>query len=79
MEKCDQQKPPVFTVLQPDQPQITQTVTTDHVITRTASPGFPCHTDMKTTEVYERVDTEMKHRALESASKGIVTETLPAW
>jgi site-specific recombinase XerD len=37
------------------------------------------HADMKTTEVYARIDTEMKRRALESALKGVASETLPAW
>lgn len=37
------------------------------------------HADMKTTEIYARIDTEMKRRALESASKGIAAEALPAW
>ncbi len=37
------------------------------------------HADMKTTEVYARIDTEMKRRALESASKGIVSDEVPIW
>lgn len=37
------------------------------------------HADMKTTEVYARIDTEMKRRALESASRGVASNALPAW
>jgi len=37
------------------------------------------HADIKTTEVYARIDTEMKRKALETASKGVASETLPIW
>ena len=37
------------------------------------------HVDLKTTEIYARIDTEMKRRALESAAKGVASEALPAW
>jgi len=37
------------------------------------------HVDLKTTEVYARIDTEMKRKALEMASSGIASEVLPIW
>ena len=37
------------------------------------------HADIKTTEVYARIDTEMKRKALESVSKNAVPEALPMW
>ncbi|AEJ40377.1 integrase family protein [Sulfobacillus acidophilus TPY] len=37
------------------------------------------HVDLKTTEMYARVDSEMKRKALERHSGGIVSETLPPW
>ena len=37
------------------------------------------HADIKTTEIYARIDSEMKRKALEKASLGIVTEKMPPW
>ena len=37
------------------------------------------HVDVKTAEVYARIDTEMKRKALESASKGVVSDMAPVW
>jgi site-specific recombinase XerD len=37
------------------------------------------HADIKTTEIYARIDTEMKRKALESVSKGVASEILPVW
>ncbi len=37
------------------------------------------HVDLKTTEIYARADSEMKRKALESHSSGVVSETLPPW
>lgn len=37
------------------------------------------HADIKTTEIYARIDNEMKRKALEKASLGTVSEKLPVW
>lgn len=37
------------------------------------------HADIKTTEIYARIDTEMKRKALESVLKGVATSGLPFW
>jgi integrase/recombinase XerD len=37
------------------------------------------HVDIKTTEVYARIDSEMKRKALEKASMGTVSEKAPLW
>lgn len=40
---------------------------------------FLGHTDIKTTEIYARVDTELKHKALENAYPDLVDPDLPDW
>jgi integrase/recombinase XerD len=40
---------------------------------------FLGHTDMKTTEVYARADTELKRKALEQAYPDLVDPDLPDW
>lgn len=37
------------------------------------------HVDIKTTEVYARIDGEMKRRALEASNAGVVSDKLPEW
>jgi site-specific recombinase XerD len=37
------------------------------------------HVDVKTTEVYARIDGEMKRKALESSNRGVVSDKLPEW
>lgn len=37
------------------------------------------HADIKTTEIYARIDNEMKRKALEKASLGTVSDKLPVW
>lgn len=37
------------------------------------------HADIKTTEVYARIDSEMKRKALEKASTGTISEKVPLW
>lgn len=37
------------------------------------------HTDIKTTEVYARIDSEMKRKALEKATTGIILDKAPLW
>lgn len=37
------------------------------------------HVDIATTEIYARVDTELKRKALEKAYPGIITPNLPHW
>jgi len=37
------------------------------------------HADIKTTEIYARIDSEMKRKALEKASLGTVTDKMPPW
>lgn len=37
------------------------------------------HADVKTTEIYARIDSEMKRKALEKATVGVVSGTLPIW
>ncbi len=40
---------------------------------------FLGHVDIQTTEIYARVDGEMKRKALEKNSHGVVSEKVPAW
>lgn len=40
---------------------------------------FLGHVDIQTTEVYARVDGEMKRKALEKNSHGIISNKVPAW
>ncbi len=40
---------------------------------------FLGHTDIKTTEVYARADTELKRKALENAYPDLVDPDLPDW
>lgn len=40
---------------------------------------FLGHVDLKTTEIYAKADTEMKRKAIESASSDLVDSTLPDW
>lgn len=40
---------------------------------------FLGHSNVVTTEIYARADTEMKRKALESTYKELQTETLPNW
>jgi len=40
---------------------------------------FLRHTDIKTTEVYARADTELKRKALENAYPDLVDSDLPDW
>jgi len=40
---------------------------------------FLGHTDIKTTEVYARADTELKRKALENAYPDLVDSNLPDW
>lgn len=40
---------------------------------------FLGHVDIQTTEVYARIDGEMKRKALEKSSHGIVPDKIPAW
>lgn len=37
------------------------------------------HVDVKTTEIYARIDGEMKRKALESSNRGVVSDKLPEW
>ncbi|MCL6442427.1 MAG: site-specific integrase [Alicyclobacillus sp.] len=37
------------------------------------------HVDIKTTEVYARIDGEMKRKALERSTAGVVSDKLPEW
>jgi site-specific recombinase XerD len=37
------------------------------------------HVDIKTTEIYARIDSEMKRKALEKATVGTVSEAQPIW
>jgi len=37
------------------------------------------HADIKTTEIYARIDTEMKRKALEKASVGVISDGIPIW
>jgi site-specific recombinase XerD len=37
------------------------------------------HADIKTTEIYARIDGEMKRKALEKATLGAASELLPVW
>ena len=37
------------------------------------------HSDIKTTEVYARIDSEMKRKALEKAVTGVVSDDMPVW
>ena len=40
---------------------------------------FLGHVDIQTTEVYARIDGEMKRKALEKISYNVVSEKLPEW
>ncbi len=40
---------------------------------------FLGHTDIKTTEVYARADTELKRKVLENAYPDLVDPDLPDW
>jgi site-specific recombinase XerD len=40
---------------------------------------FLGHVDIQTTEVYARVDGEMKRKALEKNNPGIISDKIPAW
>lgn len=40
---------------------------------------FPGHSDVKTTEIYARADTELKRKALENAYPDLVDSTPPDW
>jgi len=40
---------------------------------------FLGHSDIKTTEIYARADTELKRKALENASPELVDSNLPDW
>ena len=40
---------------------------------------FLGHTDIKTTEIYARADTELKRKALENAYPDLVDPDLPDW
>lgn len=37
------------------------------------------HVDIKTTEIYARIDGEMKRKALENSHKGVVSDKSPEW
>jgi site-specific recombinase XerD len=37
------------------------------------------HSDIKTTEIYARIDSEMKRKALESVTVGVASESQPVW
>ncbi len=40
---------------------------------------FLGHVDIQTTEIYARIDSEMKRKALEKSSNGAVSDKLPEW
>lgn len=40
---------------------------------------FLGHSDIKTTEIYARADTELKRKALENAYPELVDSNLPDW
>ena len=40
---------------------------------------FLGHTDIKTTEIYARADTEMKRKAMENLYPDIIDSNLPDW
>ena len=40
---------------------------------------FLGHVDIQTTEIYARIDSEMKRKALEKGSTGVVSDKLPEW
>jgi site-specific recombinase XerD len=40
---------------------------------------FLGHVDIKTTEIYARIDGEMKRKVLEKANKNIVSDKIPEW
>lgn len=40
---------------------------------------FLGHVDIQTTEIYARIDGEMKRKALEKSSNKVVSDKLPAW
>ena len=40
---------------------------------------FLGHVDIQTTEIYARIDGEMKRKALEKSNHNVVSEKLPEW
>jgi integrase/recombinase XerD len=40
---------------------------------------FLGHVDIQTTEIYARIDGEMKRKALEKSTNNVVSEKLPEW
>lgn len=40
---------------------------------------FLGHVDLQTTEIYARIDSEMKRKALEKSSNKVVSDKLPEW
>lgn len=40
---------------------------------------FLGHVDLKTTEIYARIDTETKRKAIENAYSDIIDSNLPDW
>ncbi len=40
---------------------------------------FLGHVDIQTTEIYARIDGEMKRKALERSSNNVVADTMPTW
>jgi integrase/recombinase XerD len=40
---------------------------------------FLGHVDIQTTEIYARIDSEMKRKALEKSNSGVVSDKLPEW
>ena len=40
---------------------------------------FLGHADLKTTEIYAKVDTEMKRKAIENAYPNLIDDNLPDW
>jgi len=40
---------------------------------------FLGHVDIQTTEIYARIDGEMKRKALEKSNNNVVSEKLPEW
>ena len=37
------------------------------------------HGDIQTTEIYARIDGEMKRKALEKSNHNVVSDKMPAW
>mgnify|MGYP003565554158 FL=1 len=40
---------------------------------------FLGHVDIKTTEIYARIDSEMKRKALEKVTNNVVSDKMPEW